>query len=100
MRRRAFITALCSAAIWPIAAHCQKSVPSIGLLGGGKPEGFEAVAAGFRESLRESGFIEGSNVTFEYRWARGQFEQLPRLATELVNRKPGGRFCVSPYEGT
>ena len=70
-------------------AHAQQpAAPKIGFLGGGSAEGFEPLAEAFRQGLREGGYTEGKNVAFEYRWAAGQFERLPRLAIDLVSRRP------------
>jgi putative tryptophan/tyrosine transport system substrate-binding protein len=82
--RRDFVTLIGgAAAVWPLAAHAQRSgVPRIGFLHGASPAQFSDAA--FREGLREAGFIEGQNVAFEYRWARGMYERLPALAAELV----------------
>jgi putative ABC transport system substrate-binding protein len=87
MRRREFITLL-GAVTWPLAAHAQRPMPMIGILTGGSPQAFEPVADAFRQGLDQGGFAEGKNVTLEYRWARGQFAELPGLAADLVNRKP------------
>jgi hypothetical protein len=88
MRRRAFITLLCGAAGWPIAALAQQRPPPvIGFLSTASAEPFAHLVAGFRGGLEETGFVEDRNVAVEYRWAEGQYDRLPELAQELVRRQ-------------
>ena len=89
MNRRTLITLLGGAATWPLAARAQQPerMRRVGVLGAGSQEGDAEFLAAFRQGLEDSGFVDGQTVAIEYRFAHGQFEQLPRLAGELVQRR-------------
>jgi putative ABC transport system substrate-binding protein len=84
MKRRAFIALLGGAAAWPITTRAQQAVPVIGFLSGVWPGAVVEQLGVFRQVLKENGYIEGSNLAVEYRWAEGQIGRLPALAAELV----------------
>jgi len=85
LRRRDFITLVCSAATWPLAARAQQSVmPIIGFLSVGTLESNHEYVAAFHRGLADGGFAEGRNLGVEYRWSEGHNDRLPALAEDLV----------------
>jgi putative tryptophan/tyrosine transport system substrate-binding protein len=85
MKRRAFIAGLGGAAAWPLAARGQqRALPVIGYLSGAEAGDYDT--SPFLQGLGEIGYMEGQNVTIEYRWAEGRYGRLPALAADLVDR--------------
>ena len=87
MRRREFIAGLGGAAAWPVVARAQHQMAVVGFLNPGSAETFADRLRGFRQGLKETGYVEAENVAILYRWAENQAERLPELADELVRRK-------------
>ena len=89
MKRREFITLLGgAAAAWPLAARAEQSaIPIVGFLSTNQSAAVPHFTAAFREGLAEAGFIDGKNVTIEFRFAEQRLERVPALAMDLVRRQ-------------
>ena len=87
MRRRQFLSFVCgAAAAWPMLARAQQAIPVIGVIGAGERGGFADLLVATRLGLKDFGFVEGQNFEFEYAFAAGRFDELPKLASDLVRR--------------
>jgi putative ABC transport system substrate-binding protein len=89
MRRRQFVSlsAIATAAWSPAALAQQSAMPVIGFLSSRSPGESASNVDAFHQGLKETGYVDGANVSIEYRWAEGQYDRLPALAAELVRRQ-------------
>src|SRR6516162_1407497 len=96
IRRREFIAGLGSAVAWPAAARAQQpAVPVIGFVNVGSANAAADGVRAFRKGLSETGYVEGQNVTVEYRYAEYQYDRLPALAADLVRRRVAAIVATS-----
>jgi putative tryptophan/tyrosine transport system substrate-binding protein len=86
MRRRDFMTGLGIAAALPAISRAQQATPTIGFLSTRSPDEATLHTNAFRSGLEETGYVEGSSIAIEYRWARGDYGKLPAFAAELLSR--------------
>jgi putative ABC transport system substrate-binding protein len=89
LKRRNFIALVSGMLAWSVGVHAQEStLPLIGFLNSGSALAFQRHLDGFRQGLKQAGYVEGRNVVIDYRWADGQQARLPELADALVRRRP------------
>ena len=86
MRRREFVILLSGAAAWASPARAQELRMVIGVLGSWSSDAFPSTSAAFLQGLKDSGFVEGKDISIEWRWAEGQYNRLPSLVGELISR--------------
>ena len=90
MRRRNFISLVGGAVAWSLAVRAQQpAIPVIGFLNAASSDGYAERMRGFHLGLKDEGFVEGENVTIEYRWADNQIDRVPTMAADLVRRQLG-----------
>ena len=95
MRRRKFLGLVGAGAAWPLMTRAQQAEkPLIGFLHSASASAFAEHIPAFHKGLNEAGYVDGQNVTVEYRWAEGRNETLPALAADLVRR--GAAVIVTP----
>jgi len=102
MKRREFIAGLGSSAAWPLTARAQQRVPTplIGYLDSGPPQPKGPEASAFRAGLADAGFVEGQNLTIEYRWGNNDIRRIPSLATDLVRSRVAVLVTVGAHSST
>src|SRR5215218_5075094 len=88
MKRREFLGLVGSgAAAWPLAARAQQAMPVIGVVSSQTPDAIADLVRGFRQGIKDTGYVEGENIAVEYRWSDNQGDRLPALTAELVQRR-------------
>jgi|SRR5882724_1323579 len=98
MRRRAFFAAFGGAIAWPLLAQAQprSAVPVVGFLNSASAKNYGLMAAAFKQGLVEAGYVDGSNVIIEHRWAEDRYDRLPALVADLVSRRVAVIFGNAP----
>jgi putative ABC transport system substrate-binding protein len=97
MRRREFIAFLGSAAAWPLFARGQQpATPTIGFLSSVSQAQTSHMVAAFQRGLRQTGYVDGRNITIDYWFADGHYDQLPTMAAEMIGREVSLILAVGP----
>lgn len=87
MKRRDLLAAVVGGLVWPIGVRAQADRPVVGYINAATSAGSADIVMAFKQGLAESGFVEGTNVTVEYRWAENNYDNLPALVGEMVDRR-------------
>src|SRR4029077_19106826 len=98
MNRRSFITLIGGAAVWPLAARAQQqpAMPVVGYLSRFGPAVSVQFDTAFRRGLSQMGYVEGQNVSIEYRWITDSYDPLPEMAADLVQRQVAVICALGP----
>jgi putative ABC transport system substrate-binding protein len=98
MRRREFITLVGAAAAWPLAVRAQQPAMAVVEYLSQNSAGADGSSRvpGFKQGLSQTGYVEGQNVTIEYRYLEGRFDRLPALAEDVIRRKPTAIMASGP----
>jgi putative ABC transport system substrate-binding protein len=94
--RRAFVAGLGSAAVWPLSAPAQGAKPVIGYLSSLTQTFSVRLDAALRRGLSDMGYVEGQNVSIEYRWVTDRYDELPGMAADLVHRRVSAIVAIGP----
>ena len=86
-RRRFVLTSLAGVVATPLAVEAQRTIARIGYLSTRSPNEAQSITAAFIRGLKEMGYVEGTNLAIEYRWAELQYDRLPALSSDLVRRQ-------------
>ena len=97
MRRREFITFVGGAAAWPFAARAQATMPAIGLLDPGSSDTSARKLAGFLKGLNSTGYVDGKNVSIDYRWLEGHYDRASAVLADFVN-KPAAVIAIPGFQ--
>jgi len=88
LRRRDLISLIGGAAAWPLSARAQQAAKTvIGFISSASPGPYAPFLSAFHNGLKGAGYVEGQNLAIEYRWAEGQYDRIPAMAADLVNRR-------------
>src|SRR5689334_7211870 len=96
MRRREFIAGLGGAAVWPLSVLAQEAKPVIGYVSSLTQTFSVRLDAALRRGLSDMGYVEGQNISIEYHWVKDRYDELPGMATDLVQRRVSAILAIGP----